>query len=234
MSLDVFVLRLFICLLLSIVIGLERQYRHGSVGLRTYVLVSIGAFLFNSATYSFVDHDMSRIASSIVSGIGFLGAGMIIKDGKSIRGLNTAATLWCVAAIGLLTSTGMLWESIIGTIFVLISNIILRVISLFIMSRVEKNYKEICNINITCEKDIEVVVRSCFSKYIEKQELKLSSLIKKNISGDVVKLNATIETSRVELIEKLVQNLSAEPGLLSISWEHKKYQDIMGEDYSED
>ena len=234
MSLDIFVLRLFICLLLSIVIGLERQYRHGSVGLRTYVLVSIGAFLFNSATYSFVDHDMSRIASSIVSGIGFLGAGMIIKDGKSIRGLNTAATLWCVAAIGLLTSTGMLWESIIGTIFVLISNIILRVIALLIMKRVELNYKEICKINIVCESNVEVIVRSSFSKYIEKQELKLSSLEKKNNPNGDVKLNATIETSRIELIQKLVQNISAEPGVLSISWDHKNYHDVLEEDYSDD
>ena len=234
MDLNIFVIRLIICLSLSIVIGLERQYRHGSVGLRTYVLVSIGAFLFNYATYSFTEHDMSRIASAIVSGIGFLGAGMIIKDGKSIRGLNTAATLWCVAAIGLLTSVGMVWEAIIGTVFVLISNIILRLISLFIMRHVEKNYKEVCTITIQCEKEIELIVRSSFSKYIEKQELKLSSLDKKVNSNDEVKLSATIETSRVELVKKLVQNLSAEPGVLSISWEHKKYQDIVDEDYSED
>lgn len=234
MDLNIFVIRLVICLLLSIVIGLERQYRHGSVGLRTYVLVSIGAFLFNYATYAYTDHDASRIASSIVSGIGFLGAGMIIKDGKSIRGLNTAATLWCVAAIGLLTSTGMVWESIIGTIFVLISNILLRLISLFIMHHVEKNYKEVCNVIILCQKDVEVIIRSSFSKYIEKQELKLKSLDKKINSNDDVKLTANIETSRVELVEKLIQNLSAEPGVLSISWEHKKYQDIVDEDYSED
>lgn len=234
MDLNIFVIRLVICLLLSIVIGLERQYRHGSVGLRTYVLVSIGAFLFNSATYSYTGHDASRIASSIVSGIGFLGAGMIIKDGKSIRGLNTAATLWCVAAIGLLTSTGMLWESIIGTIFVLISNIILRVIALLIMKRVELNYKEICKINIVCEPNVEVIVRSSFSKYIEKQELKLSSLEKKNNPNGDVKLNATIETSRIELIQKLVQNISAEPGVLSISWDHKNYHDVLEEDYSDD
>lgn len=234
MDLNIFVTRLIVCLLLSIVIGFERQYRHGSVGLRTYVLVGIGAFLFNYVTYSFTEHDMSRIASSIVSGIGFLGAGMIIKDGKRIRGLNTAATLWCVAAIGLLTSTGMLWEAIIGTIFVLISNILLRLISLFLMKHIEKNYREVCNITILCQKDVEVIIRSSFSKYIEKQELKLSSLDKKINSNGEIKLNAVIETSRVELIKKLVQNLSAEPGVLSLSWEHKKYQDIIDEDYSED
>ena len=234
MDLRIFAVRLSVCLSLSIIIGLERQYRHGSVGLRTYVLVSIGAFLFTYATYSFTDHDMSRIASSIVSGIGFLGAGMIIKDGKSIRGLNTAATLWCVAAIGLLSSTGMIWEAIIGTLFVLISNVILRIISLFLMRRIENNYKEVCKIIITCLSDEEVIVRSSFSKFIEKQDLVMNSLDKKITSSGDIRLVLTIETSRVELIKRLVQNLSAEPGVLSISWDHKKYQDIMDEDYSED
>ena len=234
MDLRIFAIRLSVCLSLSIIIGLERQYRHGSVGLRTYVLVSIGAFLFNYATYSFTDHDMSRIASSIVSGIGFLGAGMIIKDGKSIRGLNTAATLWCVAAIGLLSSTGMIWEAIIGTLYVLISNVILRVIALFLMKKIENNYKEVCKIYITCQSDVEVIVRSSFSKFIEKQDMLMSSLDKKVVSSENVKLVLTIETSRVELIKRLVQNLSAEPGVLSISWDHKKYQDVLEEDYSED
>ena len=132
MDLNIFIIRISICFVLSIIVGLERQYRHGPVGLRTNVLVALGAFLFNYATYSFLKHDESRIASAIVSGIGFLGAGMIIKDGKSIWGLNTAATLWCVAAIGLLTSVGMIWEAVIGTCFVLLSNIVLRFISFFI------------------------------------------------------------------------------------------------------
>ena len=166
MELNVFIFRILICFTLSTIIGIERQYRHGPVGLRTNVLVALGAFLFNYATYSFLQHDESRIAASIVSGIGFLGAGMIIKDGKSIRGLNTAATLWCVAAIGLLTSIGMIFEALIGTGFVLLTNIVLRIVSFFIMDKVEKNYKENCSIYITCESDIEVVVRGSFSEYI--------------------------------------------------------------------
>lgn len=235
MELNVFIFRILICFTLSTIIGIERQYRHGPVGLRTNVLVALGAFLFNYATYSFLQHDESRIAASIVSGIGFLGAGMIIKDGKSIRGLNTAATLWCVAAIGLLTSIGMIFEALIGTGFVLLTNIVLRIVSFFIMDKVEKNYKENCSIYITCESDIEVVVRGSFSEYIEKQELKLDSLQKKNTSKGNVSLEAVIETSRVEQVEKLVQNLSAEPGVLSISWDHsKKYQEEQEDDYSDD
>lgn len=221
MDLEIFILRISICFILSIIIGLERQYRHGPVGLRTNVLVALGAFLFNYATYSFIGHDESRIASSIVSGIGFLGAGMIIKDGKSIWGLNTAATLWCVAAVGLLTSVGMVWEALIGTGFVLLSNIILRFISFFIMDQVKKNFKEKCEVIIICKSDIEIVVRAAFSKYLGKNSLKLSEFTKTDVD-DVVKLDAIIETTRVEAVKKLVQNLSAEPGVINISWEHKK------------
>ncbi|MBQ8131098.1 MAG: MgtC/SapB family protein [Bacilli bacterium] len=234
MSLEIFIIRIFVCFILCIVIGLERQYRHGPVGLRTNVLVGLGSFLFNYATYSFVEHDQSRIAASIVSGIGFLGAGMIIKDGKSIKGLNTAATLWCVAAIGLLTSVGMIWESIIGTSFVLLSNIILRFISFFIMDRVKKSIQEKCIVRITCQRDVEIVVRSSFSKYIEKNELKLGSLEKKIGPKNSIRLTAIIETSRVEMISKLVQNLSAEPGVVNISWKHYKKYKSEQEDYTED
>ena len=213
--------------------GLERQYRHGPVGLRTNVLVALGAFLFNYATYSFLKHDESRIASAIVSGIGFLGAGMIIKDGKSIWGLNTAATLWCVATIGFLTSVGMIWDAVIGTCFVLLSNIVLRFISFFIMDRIKKNFKENCLVSISCQNDLEVVVRSALSKFIEKNDLKLSEFSKKE-TRNIVDLDIVIETSRVETIKKLVQNLSAEPGILNISWEHyKKFQEQQ-DGYTED
>ena len=168
-----FTIRIFICLILSMIIGVERQYRHGSVGLRTNVLVGIGAFLFNYATYGFIGHDQSRIASGIVSGIGFLGAGMIIKNNSKIKGLNTAATLWCVAAIGILTSMGMILESIIGTLFVVISNIFLRLLSLFIMNKVKKLYREKCVLKITCDKDSELIVRNGISEFVEKNQIQL-------------------------------------------------------------
>lgn len=234
MELSEFIIRISVCLLLSILIGIERQYRNGTVGLRTNVLVAIGSFMFNYATYGFVGHDQSRIASSIVSGIGFLGAGVIIHDGKDIKGLNTASTLWCVAAIGLLTSTGMLIEASIGTGFVLISNIFLRLISFFIMDRVKKYYRQKCTIDITCSKNIEMVVRNSFSEYVEKNGLRLLSMDKSNNSNDSVKLVAVVITSRVNKIDTLIKNISAEPEVSSISWDHSKYYVSDNEDDSLD
>ena len=78
-----FLMQIVVCFLLSACIGIERQYRRRSVGLRTIILVSLREpFLFTRYSYSFPDSDMNRIASQVVAGIGFLGAGVIIKDGK--------------------------------------------------------------------------------------------------------------------------------------------------------
>lgn len=234
MSLYDFIIRISICLLLSMIIGIERQYRHGVVGLRTNVLVGIGAFLFNYATYGFVGHDTSRIASGIVSGIGFLGAGMIIKNNSKIKGLNTAATLWCVAAIGILTSMGMVIEASIGTLFVLLSNVLLRLVSLFIMNKVKKLYKERCIIKITCDKESEVIVRGSISEFVEKNNIKLISMEKGIIDKENVQLEVVFLTSRVEEVEVLVSNISAEVGVNSLSWKHSKYYESDNEDNSND
>ena len=81
-------------------IGVERQYRQRNAGLRTNILVAVGAAAFTVLSYSMTtgSGDPSRVAAQIVSGIGFLGGGLILKDGFTVRGLNTAATIWCSRA----------------------------------------------------------------------------------------------------------------------------------------
>lgn len=147
MDLTTFLIRITICFALSILIGLERQLRHRMVGLRTNVLVCIGAFLFVYLSFgaNIVNSDTTRIAAQVVSGIGFLGAGVILRDGSKIKGLNTAATLWCVAAIGTLCAAGLVVEATIGTAFVLLSNVILRLVSLFIMNKLKATERKIHN-----------------------------------------------------------------------------------------
>ena len=114
---SVFIVRITFCFILSILIGIERQYRHRMIGLRTNVLVGIGAFLFVYLSFAVLPDtlDRTRVASQVVCGIGFLGAGVILREGSKVKGLNTAATLWCVAAIGVLTAGGLLVEASIGT-----------------------------------------------------------------------------------------------------------------------
>jgi len=102
-----FVFRLRLALILGALIGAERQWRQRMAGLRTNALVATGAamFLMMGGLIS-GEGRQGRVAAYVVSGIGFLGGGVILKDGLSIRGLNTAATLWCTAAVGALSGLG--------------------------------------------------------------------------------------------------------------------------------
>ncbi len=109
---------------LGTAIGFERQWRQRSAGLRTTVLVAIGAAAFSDLGMRLLG--ATRIVAYVVSGIGFLGAGVILKDGTNIRGLNTAATLWCAAAVGASAGTGMLGEAVALSGFVLACNTLLR------------------------------------------------------------------------------------------------------------
>ena len=137
-----FLLGLLICFLLSFLLGIERQYRRRFLGLRTMILVSVGSYLFVSFSFLLTGYqtDASRIAAQVVAGIGFLGAGVIIKDNQNnkVRGLTTAATLWCDASIGMLCAGGFIREAIVASLIVLFANIILRHVNAFINSKVEE------------------------------------------------------------------------------------------------
>lgn len=160
-----FLLYLIICFSLSFLIGIERQYRRRVVGLRTTILVSLGAFLFVTFSFSVGAVDISRIASQVVTGIGFLGAGVILKDGKKIRGLTTAATLWCDAAVGILCAGGAIVEAIVGTILILFANIILRYVNSLINAISDSKNKKgeyllIIKLNKDELKDIKKLVKT--------------------------------------------------------------------------
>jgi putative Mg2+ transporter-C (MgtC) family protein len=110
-----FGIRMFAALFLGGVIGLERQWRQRMTGLRTNGLVAVGSAMFTMMGGLIAgDGNQGRVAAYVVSGIGFLGGGVILKDGFTIRGMNTAATLWCTAAVGTLAGLGRLDFAAIG------------------------------------------------------------------------------------------------------------------------
>ncbi|MBN8920409.1 MAG: MgtC/SapB family protein, partial [Rhizobiales bacterium] len=118
---------LFAAFVLSVLIGAERQYRQRTAGLRTNVLVAVGAAAFvDLAMHLDGVHGATRVIAYVVSGIGFLGAGVIMKEGLNVRGLNTAATLWCSAAVGACAGSDMVAQAALLTIFVLAGNTLLR------------------------------------------------------------------------------------------------------------
>ena len=121
-----FILRLIVCFILSFLIGLERELKGSNAGLRTNIIVCIGSFLFVSASFNSYDDDMMRIPAQVISGIGFLGAGTITISDNKIRGLNTAATIWGVAAVGVLTGLKLIFEACVGTFVIIFTNIFIR------------------------------------------------------------------------------------------------------------
>ena len=109
------------------VIGYERQYRQRTAGLRTNVLVAVGAAIFVDMANRLAGHDGAvRVVAYVVSGIGFLGAGVIMREEGNVRGLNTAATLWGSAAVGASAGADLIIEAGLGSMFVLAANTLLR------------------------------------------------------------------------------------------------------------
>jgi putative Mg2+ transporter-C (MgtC) family protein len=118
---------LFVAFVLGTLIGAERQYRQRSAGLRTNVLVAVGAAAFVDLAIHLAGSDGGvRVIAYVVSGIGFLGAGAIMKEGMNVRGLNTAATLWASAAVGCCAGADMAAQAVALTFFVLAGNTLLR------------------------------------------------------------------------------------------------------------
>jgi putative Mg2+ transporter-C (MgtC) family protein len=112
------VFRLVVAGGLGAFIGLEREVRGYPAGIRTIALVSLGACLFTDVSVLFVASDESRVAAQIVSGIGFLGAGVILREGYSIRGITTAATIWAAAAVGMATGLSLYVVAVLGAAFI--------------------------------------------------------------------------------------------------------------------
>ncbi|MCK1391473.1 MgtC/SapB family protein [Bradyrhizobium sp. 1] len=118
---------LFTAFVLGTLIGAERQYRQRTAGLRTNVLVAVGAAAFVDLAMHLTGSDGAvRVISYVVSGIGFLGAGVIMKQGMDVRGLNTAATLWASAAVGSCAGADMVAQAVALTVFVIAGNTLLR------------------------------------------------------------------------------------------------------------
>lgn len=119
-------LRLACALLIGLVIGLEREYTHRPAGMRTHILVALGAcavmmtgqFIFAQYRQYGATSDPARLAAQVISGVGFLGAGTIMREGANVKGLTTAASLWAVACLGIAAGGGYYTIALTGTVFV--------------------------------------------------------------------------------------------------------------------
>ena len=219
-----FSLRLFSALLLGTLIGAERQWRQRMNSLRTNALVSVGAALFVLLSVMVPeDSSPTRIAAAVVSGIGFLGGGVILRDGFNIRGLNTAATLWCSAAVGVLAGSGYLLPGFIGTMTILIANIGLRRLQYSInRERYEQAALELpYGLRIICHEDDENHIRSLLMSLINDSPLSMTELVSEDTDQPYrIEVNAVLLAfaGQREVIEKIVSRLSLEKTVNLISW----------------
>jgi len=219
-----FLMRILVALLLSFVVGLERQWRRRAIGLRTNVLVCLGAFLFVSMPVMLEKLDDMKVAAQVVSGIGFLGAGVILKDGANIRGLNTAATLWCNAAIGVLCAAGLLLEAITGTVFILGANIVLRYITKKLVVIHEKKSSKNYILTIVLSKSEELLLRTMLIQTIGETNIKLNSIETNDKNNDKVEIIADISSEeKIENdIEHIITRFTMEPSVFYIGYKKQK------------
>lgn len=230
-----FLFNLSICFLLSFFIGMERQYRKRIIGLRTTILVSLGAFLFVTFSFSVGSLDLSRIASQVVTGIGFLGAGVILKDGKKIRGLTTAATLWCDAAIGILCAGGAIFEAILGTLIILFANIILRHINKLINNLSDtKNSLIKSKLSLTGREKEIVEIKKEIQEFLSGQnQVDITNInLKRNQKLITLTIDFSILKEDLVKFEKLIDEITEKSKLEKI--ELKKLNEIKPEDFDDE
>lgn len=225
MSIMDFTLRILVAFAFGTAIGFERQYRHRMAGIRTNVIVCMGACLF--VMFSILDGsgDRTRLAAQVVSGIGFLGGGVIIREGLNIRGLNTAATLWCTAAIGVLVSEGFILHAGIGTLMILVANTALRPIARRMYNNSpnqaeddEYNYV----IHVKCLISDEFHIRSLLMHMVNEEKIILRNLESQDLSMEekvIVKANVISVGKNDMCLEKIVNRIGLEAGVVSIGWE---------------
>jgi len=221
-----FVLRLFTGMLLGASVGIERHWRQKSAGLRTNTLVSLGSTAFILLSIEIGGDATGRIASYIVSGIGFLGAGVIMKDGLNVQGLNTAATIWCSAAVGSLSGMGLFPQATILTFTIMLTHIILRPIGMqinrltFVKSpNVPTDYL----LTIKCRTEVENPIRILLIQMIGNNERLLLQSLSSDDTEDATKvvITAVIKSATREDsdIERVASRLTIEEKVIKVSWE---------------
>jgi len=218
------VFRLGIALLFGAVIGVERQWRQRMAGLRTNALVSLGAAGFVVFASAIAEGGSPLpVAAQIVSGIGFLGAGVILREGVNIRGLNTAATLWCSAMVGTFAGAGQLVASLIAAGFVLLTNLFLRPLVRLInrqpfgAAEVETHY----SVELRCQGQQEAHIRALLLQAAASAGLRLRRLTSENLedSPQVTVSAVLVSASRNDsALEQIIGRMSLEPFVTAAHW----------------
>lgn len=216
-------LRLLTAFALGSLIGFERQWRQRSAGLRTNVLVAVGAAAFVDLGLRMAGSDGAvRVISYVVSGIGFLGAGVIMKEGAQVRGLNTAATLWSSAAVGAFAGTGQLAEATLVAIFILAGNTLLRPLVNYINRRpvTAAETEALYRVHVVCEPDAVSEARDLLFEELEKHHYPIREIETLSEGEDMVELAAILvpTSANPAELDAITANLARRPKIASATW----------------
>jgi putative Mg2+ transporter-C (MgtC) family protein len=221
MDLATFVMRMGLALLLGALMGLERQWHQRMAGTRTNALVATAAAAFTMIGLIASDPaGPSRIVGQIITGIGFLGAGVIFKEGGNVHGLNTAATVWCCAAVGSLCGIGQLQYGLAVAMAVLLTNIALRPLAYKLIPEMKgetTNY----HLELICATKDETQIRALLLNAIEQNHIGLNSLESEDLdTGDRVRVTASIRTPdhSDNYVEQVVTRVSLVQSVSAVRW----------------
>ena len=217
--------RLLAAVAFGAMIGFERQWRQRMAGLRTNALVALGAASFTVFAALTPDEiSPTRVAAQVVSGIGFLGAGVILREGLNVRGLNSAATLWCAAAVGILAGAGHYLPAAMTTALILLTNLFLRPVVQIINRQIptadEISY--LYRVRIAARHEKEAHVRALLLQGVAGTALHLERLESRDKNGEErVEVTARLRSEKKSsaLLETLVGRLSLESGVSAAGWE---------------
>ena len=218
------IVSLFAAFVLGTLIGAERQYRQRSAGLRTNVLVCVGAAAFVDLANRLAGAEGAvRVIAYVVSGIGFLGAGAIMKEGLNVRGLNTAATLWASAAVGSCAGADMAAQSVALTLFVLAGNTLLRplVNAIDRIPLSEHSSEATYKISVTTDAKRAGEVRDFMNERLEAASYPVRETNIVFHPGDNVEVSAVLVPLAAEPddLDGVVSELSKLPGVSHASWD---------------
>jgi putative Mg2+ transporter-C (MgtC) family protein len=220
-----FVLRMGSALLVGCAVGLERQYHQRIAGTRTNALVAAGAAAFTMAGAALTTNmdSQARIAAQIVSGIGFLGAGVIFKEGANVHGLNTAATIWCSAAIGTLFGMGQYFLGLLTGAIVLVTNVALRplAVKLHPMQPPTKEQGVCYSLVVDCPVERQGETRELLLQQFASTPLTVIGLESKTASTPSrakVVVSVRCVGRHDEVVEQAIRTVSAGNDIQSASW----------------
>lgn len=205
-------------------IGAERQYRQRTAGLRTNALVALGAAAFVDLAARLAGNaEALRVIAYVVSGVGFLGAGVIMKEGMNVRGLNTAATLWCSAAVGACAGTDMLAEAALLTVFVLLGNTLLRPL-VNLINRIpvdQQALEQTYEVRVIASHQAMEEMRELLVEKLEEAKYPVGDVEISDRNAETVEILATLVSTSIdpEEIDAVTQFMEKNPGVFYAGWE---------------